>query len=97
MQEDVDKAVKAARKAFQIGSPWRTMDASERGRLIYKLADLIERDRLLLAVSIHQTGGVTRSLESICCLGWQVALVLVITTCSLQTKQKDFYQLLYGN
>ncbi|KAF4025431.1 hypothetical protein G4228_017484 [Cervus hanglu yarkandensis] len=48
-KEDVDKAVKAARQAFQIGSPWRTMDASERGRLINKLADLIERDRLLLA------------------------------------------------
>ncbi|KAB1272178.1 Retinal dehydrogenase 1, partial [Camelus dromedarius] len=49
-KEDVDKAVKAAREAFQIGSPWRTMDASERGRLLYKLADLIERDRLLLAM-----------------------------------------------
>ncbi|XP_069332494.1 aldehyde dehydrogenase 1A1-like isoform X1 [Eulemur rufifrons] len=48
-KEDVDKAVKAARQAFQIGSPWRTMDASERGRLLFKLADLIERDRLLLA------------------------------------------------
>ncbi|XP_010623473.3 aldehyde dehydrogenase, cytosolic 1-like [Fukomys damarensis] len=46
---DVEKAVKAARQAFQIGSPWRTLDASERGRLLYKLADLIERDRLLLA------------------------------------------------
>lgn len=53
LQEDVDKAVKAARQAFHIGSPWRTMDASERGRLLYKLADLIERDRLLLAVSIN--------------------------------------------
>lgn len=52
-QADVDKAVKAARQAFQIGSPWRTMDASERGRLLNKLADLIERDRLLLAVSIN--------------------------------------------
>uniref|UniRef100_A0A8C2V6M2 aldehyde dehydrogenase (NAD(+)) n=1 Tax=Chinchilla lanigera TaxID=34839 RepID=A0A8C2V6M2_CHILA len=49
---DVDKAVQAARQAFQIGSPWRTMDASERGRLLHKLADLIERDCLLLAVSI---------------------------------------------
>ncbi|XP_069332492.1 aldehyde dehydrogenase 1A1-like isoform X2 [Eulemur rufifrons] len=48
-KEDVDKAVKAARQAFQIGSPWRTMDASARGRLLFKLADLIERDRLLLA------------------------------------------------
>ena len=52
-QADVDKAVKAARQAFQIGSPWRTMDASERGRLLNKLADLMERDRLLLTVSIN--------------------------------------------
>jgi len=43
-QADVDNAVKAARKAFDLGSEWRTMDASGRGRLLYKLADLIERD-----------------------------------------------------
>lgn len=30
-------------------SPWRTMDASNRGRLIFKLADLIERDSAYLA------------------------------------------------
>lgn len=48
-KEDVDKAVKAAREAFQLGSPWRRMDASERGRIINKLADLIERDRLILS------------------------------------------------
>lgn len=46
---DVDKAVKAARNAFKIGSIWRTMDASQRGHLLYKLADLIERDREYLA------------------------------------------------
>uniref|UniRef100_A0A8D1PYZ5 Aldehyde dehydrogenase 1A1 n=2 Tax=Sus scrofa TaxID=9823 RepID=A0A8D1PYZ5_PIG len=56
-KEDVDKAVKAARQAFQIGSPWRTMDASERGQLINKLADLIERDRLLLATMESMNGG----------------------------------------
>ena len=49
LQADVDKTV----KAFQIGSPWRTMNASERGRLLNKLADLLERDHLLLAVSIN--------------------------------------------
>ncbi len=38
---DVDKAVTAARKAFESG-PWRTLSASERGRLIWKLADLLE-------------------------------------------------------
>ncbi|KHJ87607.1 aldehyde dehydrogenase family protein, partial [Oesophagostomum dentatum] len=46
---DVDKAVKAAGDAFRLGSPWRTMDASERGKLMYKLADLMERDRVVLA------------------------------------------------
>jgi len=35
-QADVDKAVIAARKAMQIGSPWRTMDASKRGQLMRK-------------------------------------------------------------
>lgn len=39
---DVDKAVRAARQAFEEG-PWRRMNASERGHLLYKLADLIER------------------------------------------------------
>lgn len=38
---DVDLAVKAAREAFERG-PWRKMSASERGRLLNKLADLIE-------------------------------------------------------
>ena len=38
---DIDRAVTAARKAFESG-PWHTLTASERGRLIWKLADLIE-------------------------------------------------------
>lgn len=41
---DVDKAVEAARNAFKNGSVWRTMDASARGQLLLKFADLIERD-----------------------------------------------------
>ncbi|TKS70403.1 Aldehyde dehydrogenase family 1 member A3 [Collichthys lucidus] len=48
-KDDVDKAVEAAKAARQRGSPWRRMDASSRGRLLHKLADLMERDRLLLA------------------------------------------------
>ncbi|XP_056267992.1 aldehyde dehydrogenase family 1 member A3 isoform X3 [Pseudoliparis swirei] len=48
-KEDVDKAVQAARAAEQRGSPWRRMDASSRGRLLHQLADLMERDRRLLA------------------------------------------------
>ncbi len=39
---DVDKAVKAARKALESG-PWSTMDAADRGRLLFKLADLVEQ------------------------------------------------------
>ncbi|KAG7399764.1 Aldehyde dehydrogenase, mitochondrial [Phytophthora boehmeriae] len=40
---DVDAAVSAARAAFEEG-PWRTMDATQRGRLLYTLADLIEKN-----------------------------------------------------
>src|SRR2546422_10218955 len=45
---DVDLAVKAARKAFDQG-PWSKMNASERGRLLNKLADLIEQNQEELA------------------------------------------------
>ena len=47
-EEDVVKAVAAAQEAFKLGSLWRTMDVSQRGCLLYKLADLIERDRKYL-------------------------------------------------
>jgi aldehyde dehydrogenase (NAD+) len=45
---DVDLAVKAARKAFEDG-PWAKMSASERGRLINRLADLVEQHKEELA------------------------------------------------
>jgi len=45
----VDLAVAAARKAFAVGSAWRTTDPSAKGKLIQKFADLIERDRATLA------------------------------------------------
>ena len=38
---DIDRAVRAARKAFD-GGPWRTMSPSARGRLLYRLADKLE-------------------------------------------------------
>jgi aldehyde dehydrogenase (NAD+) len=40
---DVDRAVKAARRALESG-PWAKMDAAERGRLLYKLSDLVEKN-----------------------------------------------------
>lgn len=44
LQADVDLAVAAAKKAFHRYSEWRTLDASQRGLLLLKLADLLERD-----------------------------------------------------
>ncbi|XP_045495386.1 aldehyde dehydrogenase X, mitochondrial-like [Colias croceus] len=46
---DVDLAVDAAVKAFHRYSEWRVMDASQRGRLLNKLADLMERDAKYLS------------------------------------------------
>lgn len=40
---DIDRAVKAARKAFASGD-WSKMDARDRGRLMHKLADLVEQN-----------------------------------------------------
>src|SRR5271154_3949369 len=40
---DVDKAVGAARAAFDKGA-WRKLTASQRGMLLYRLADLIEKN-----------------------------------------------------
>jgi acyl-CoA reductase-like NAD-dependent aldehyde dehydrogenase len=42
-KEDIDRAVACARDAFEAG-PWQRMLPAERARLIYTLADLIERD-----------------------------------------------------
>jgi phenylacetaldehyde dehydrogenase len=39
---DIDTAVRAARRAFDTG-PWSKMTASQRGRLIWKIGDLIEK------------------------------------------------------
>src|SRR5437879_10866770 len=45
---DIDLAVKAARKAFEEG-PWPRLNASDRGRLLNKLADLVEQHKDELA------------------------------------------------
>jgi aldehyde dehydrogenase (NAD+) len=41
--QEVDRAVEAARRAFESGL-WRTMPASERGRMIWQLADRVEKN-----------------------------------------------------
>ena len=52
---DVDRAVKAARRALDTG-PWSKMDAADRGNLLFKLADLVE-----------QNAGELATLESLNC------------------------------
>ncbi|KAF3936559.1 Omega-crystallin [Dactylella cylindrospora] len=47
-EEDVDIAVAAARKAFKDPS-WSDIATIERGGLLYKLAELMERDSKILA------------------------------------------------
>lgn len=46
--EDVDRAVRAARRAFDDG-PWRSMSAQERGRLLFAVARAIREDAEELA------------------------------------------------
>src|SRR5215469_2286040 len=42
---DVDAAVQAARRAFEDrNGPWRKLSASERGRLLWKLSELVEKN-----------------------------------------------------
>ena len=40
---DVDKAVEVARRTFERGT-WKRMSASERGKLLYKLAELVDKN-----------------------------------------------------
>lgn len=54
--EDVDLAVKAARKAFESG-PWESMDPSARGRLLNKVAQVLwEKADLLAEVESRDNG-----------------------------------------
>ena len=46
---DIDRAVEAAVAAFDRNSEWRKTDASARGELLYRLAELLERDSVYLA------------------------------------------------
>src|SRR5215469_18389638 len=43
--KDVDQAVAAARKAFEDpAGPWRKMSASERGKVLWRIADAVEKN-----------------------------------------------------
>ena len=53
---DVDRAVQSAHEAFTVG-PWARMSASQRGLLLHRLADLIERDAAKLATTEVRDNG----------------------------------------
>ena len=53
---DVDLAVKAARKAFHSG-PWPSMSHAERGKLMMRLAEAVERNADELALLESLDGG----------------------------------------
>lgn len=46
---DVELAAEAALRAVHRGSIWRSLDASKRGQLLYRLAEVFKRDRNVLA------------------------------------------------
>src|SRR3981081_3566191 len=69
---DVDEAVKAARNAFENG-PWPGMSAAERGRLLYKLADLIEEHADELALLEATDNGKPYRIAKAADLGLTVA------------------------
>ncbi len=54
--DDVDRAVRAARQAFDDGG-WSTMAPGERARLLWRVAELIDRDLDLLAMLITLDNG----------------------------------------
>ncbi|CAK0737882.1 Aldehyde dehydrogenase 2 member B4, mitochondrial [Coccomyxa viridis] len=73
-EEDVDRAVQAARKAFDKG-PWPRMDGRKRGQILFKLADLMEENLEELAMlesldngkplSASKSGDLPQSIEHI--------------------------------
>lgn len=63
-EADVDRAVKAAARALHNG-PWAKMTATQRGELLYKLADLIAANALKLAeLETRDTGKIIRETSS---------------------------------
>ena len=59
--EDVDVAVKAAQKALKDPS-WKSLPPTDRGKLMVKLAELVERDVEILATIEAWDNGMPSSL-----------------------------------
>jgi len=64
-ESDVDRAVQAAHIAFTTGA-WPTLNASARGKLLYKLADLMAADADALAeLETKDTGKIRRETRAV--------------------------------
>lgn len=62
---DTDRAVRAASVAFSAGS-WPAMTATARGKLLYKLAELVVRDASIIAeLETRDTGKVIRETKAV--------------------------------
>lgn len=62
--EDVDRAVRAAHRAMRDG-PWARMTATERGRLLYRLGDLVTAHAAELAeLETRDTGKIIRETRA---------------------------------
>jgi aldehyde dehydrogenase (NAD+) len=63
-EDDVDRAVKAAERALWSG-PWLAMTASARGKLLYRLADLVQANAPRLAeLETRDTGKIIRETSA---------------------------------
>ncbi len=61
--EDVDRAVRAAHKAYTEG-PWSHLTASQRGLLLHKLGDLVARDaRKLAETEVRDNGKLIAEMQ----------------------------------
>ncbi len=62
---DTDRAVRAASAAFNAG-PWPALTATARGKLLYKLAELVARDAAIIAeLETRDTGKVIRETKAV--------------------------------
>jgi aldehyde dehydrogenase (NAD+) len=62
--DEVERAVRAAHRAFRQG-PWRAMTATARGRLLYRLADLVQAAApRLAALETRDTGKIIRETSA---------------------------------
>src|SRR5579863_1884786 len=64
-KEDIERAVKAARRAFDYESPWRRMSPSARGKLIWRIGELIEENLEELALLESLDNGKPRNVARV--------------------------------